>query len=306
LVTYRIISESTNSPRKLQIAARSNRLIAILAVVLGFTTSRLATHLLILLRTRTTNTSRNQLTVICRDITSLRLHRLVNPTAYPGVACQTLPTRKNRTLHGACVPTSRGFFVMLAARKDTAPTPVTSLLCPFSSNDTSRMELQLRILLRLQKVVGLTAGKITVAHPPRRRLKCIQCTLQTAASRWNRWRTRWTGSAGPRPHRNDHHLHLPPSPLSLHAPSDLTHRLVMMGPFVPDKSWSLFRRISLQRPPSLHRPRKGNHHHKALLLRSLHRNHHQTIPFSTEYRIRHTIETHPDVFLCPQRKTYWA
>jgi hypothetical protein len=23
-------------------------------------------------------------------------------------------------------------------------------------------------------------------------------------------------------------------------------------------------------------------------------------------RIRHTIETHPDVFLCPQRKTYWA
>jgi hypothetical protein len=194
---------------------------------------------------------RNQLTAICRDIMSLRSRRLVNPMSNPDVACRTQPTHANRTLHGACVPTSRGSSVMLAARKDTAPTPVTSSLCPSSFSDTSRMALRLRIPLRLLNVVGLIARRIMVAHPPQRLQKYIRCTLQTAASRWTRWRTILTGSAGPRLLRNDHLLpllHLPLPPPSLHAPSDLLHRLVMMGPFAPDKSWSLLHRISLLRP----------------------------------------------------------
>jgi hypothetical protein len=128
----------SNLAQRLQNAAKLNRLIGILAVVLGLTLLRMAMTPppLPMTRTRILHATRNLLMVICRGIRSLRSLRLISQTDNQAAGCQTRLTRANWILRIACAQINRTSPAKPAVRKDTVLTRATFLLCQFFFNDT--------------------------------------------------------------------------------------------------------------------------------------------------------------------------
>jgi hypothetical protein len=148
----------------------------------------------------------------CRAMWSQRSRKLVDPMANQAIGCQTQPTCKNQTQHAVWNLTNQSLRAKLAVRKDTVPTPVISLPCQYSFNDTSKTASRQRRQSRMQNVVGLINGRIKAAHPAQHPRRCIRHSPSSAASRWTKWRPRWTGYVGPQLWQNDQLLLIPCQP----------------------------------------------------------------------------------------------
>jgi hypothetical protein len=148
----------------------------------------------------------------CRAMWSQQLRKLVDPMANQAAGCRTQPTRENRTQHVICNLTNQRLRSKLAIRKDTAPSPVISLPCQYSFNDTSKTALRQRRQLRTRNVVGSIDGRIKATHPAQHPQRCIRHLPSSTASRWTKWRPRWTGYVGPQLWWNDQLLLIPCRP----------------------------------------------------------------------------------------------
>ena len=151
----------------------------------------------------------------------------------------------------------------------------------------------------------LPRGTVQRIRPPSlaatHRLRCFRFSQNAVVSRWTRWKTKLIGFAGPRIWRNDlRRLPLVSYPLIL--------ILVMTGPHAPDKSMILRFCSLLLTPTSRIHP-----FHQNLPQAPPSAIWSNTFLLSTTHleRQRHShrvnlIESHPSIFLCPQRKTHWA
>ncbi len=165
--SFRIISALTNLLRRLQSPPRSNLLIKIRANNLGFTLLHMAMTQPLPPWTWKTmhHAALSLLMATCKAMWSQQLRKLVNSMANQAAGCRTQPTRKNWTQHVVCNLTNQRLHTKLAVRKDTAPTPVISLPCQYSFNDTSKPASGQRRQSRMWNVVGLINRRIKAAHP---------------------------------------------------------------------------------------------------------------------------------------------